>query len=221
MESVHHDVQVVRLHSVHQRDGLLEVADTGPGQELHVILQAVLLGHLGDLGHLIDVVGLVPGPDAAQHVGGAQLGCLLKRGVILVDVQVGADAGQLDVHHGHVVLLQSLAGLLEQLGVLVEQELRLSGQVHRDGAQADEVIPRLLGDADLVHRGGTGDGQIGQRKLSGHTAFLRILISYCIRSRRGRFPAFELEAAGTSVPPARPGRHADGCHKNKQSRRQT
>jgi len=42
-----------------------------------------------------------------------------------------------------------------------------------------------------------------------------------VGSITGRSPAFELEAPGTSAPPARPGRHADGCHKNKQSRRQT
>ena len=41
---------------------------------------------------------MVTGPHAAQHVGGAQLGGLLKGGGVLVDAQVGAHPGQLNVH---------------------------------------------------------------------------------------------------------------------------
>ena len=96
------------------------------------------------------------------HVGGAQLGGLLKGGGVLVDVQVGSHPGQLDVHQGDVILLQGVFNVLEQLLVLVEEELRLSGQMEGDGAQADGVISRLLGDADLLHRVGAGDGEIGE-----------------------------------------------------------
>ena len=175
MEGVHHDVQVVSPHGVHQGNGLLQVAHSGPGKELHIIVQAILLGHCRNFSNLLCVIGPVPGPNAAQYIGAPQLSRLFKRGLILADVQIGTNPGQLDIHQGHIVLLQRLLGGLKELGVLVEQKLRLPRQMHGDGTQTDKVISGFLRDPNLIHGGRPGYCQVGERKLAIHT------VSYSFR----------------------------------------
>ena len=64
---------------------------------------------------------------------------LFKGGLILGNVQVRPDTGQLNIHQGHVVLFQGRLGSLKECLVLVEQKLGLAWQMHGDSAQADGI----------------------------------------------------------------------------------